>query len=611
MTRPRLAALLCGSTVLLSTHALAQTGPDQPVETVTITATRLPAPLSLTPGAYVVGHDQIQQRQSPFIADVLAAVPGVSISESGAFGGVSSLRLRGASSDKTLVLIDGVPVNDPSAPAGGYDFSSTDASDLERVEVLTGPQGSLWGSDAIGGVVAITTREPNGLTAFAEGGSLTTTRGGISLGHATSRYAFGLVISTLRTDGISKADARDGNPEIDGFNTTTVSANARVSLTDKITLDARARYNAAATEYDAGFGSPTGVSDSTDSSDVRTASGYVRLQARDVLGFDHSLRADLMDLDRQYHGDFPFGADGDQQLVRWSAERQRETYGLAFGVEHKGAQENTGDGRETQDANGYYAIGRWTPLKALNLTGSVRRDDPQHYQGQTTGRIAGAYEAGAGFTLKASWGQGFKAPSIFETTYPCFECATPGPAKGLKPEHAEGWDVGAAWVWGGLRAEATYFDLRVRDQINYLFPFGYSNIDRVRSTGVEAGAEARLPAGFTLRGSYTHDDAVDGTGARLLRVPQDIGTAALGWQGRGWQGHAISANLGLRAQAAAQDVDGTIKPFNVAYLNADVAVTPSLSLNARIENLTDQHYQQAFGYGEPGRMVMVGLRWRP
>jgi vitamin B12 transporter len=608
MSRPNVySALLSGSALALLSAAQAFAQTASPVGELVVTAARLPAPLSRTPDAYVITEDQIDRRQAVIATDLLATVPGVSFSESGPFGGVASVRLRGAASDKTLVLVDGVPVNDPTAPSGGFDFSALDVADVSRIEVLTGPQGSLWGSDAIGGVIAITSREPNGLRASAEGGSLATYRETAAMGRSSDAYALGASVAAFRTDGISKADVRDGNTERDGFNNTTVALNGRVALTDRITLDARARYNHAATEYD-GFGLKTGVADSNDNSDVDTTSGYVRAQVKQLLGFDHEARVDLMGIDRQLHGAFPFNAKGDQQIYRWAAQRQTPVYGLAFGVEHKSAGENTGSGRQTENANGAYAIGRWTPTKTLNLTVSLRRDDPDHYAGQTTARGAVSYDVGGGFTLNGSAGQGFKAPSIFQTTYPCFECATPGPAKHLKPERAEGWDIGGAWRSqdGALQFEATYFDLRVRDQINYAFPNGYSNIDRVKSTGVEAGGEARLGGGWSVRGSYTHDDAIDAKTLKpLIRVPHAAGSVSAAWRGGGWQ-----ADVGLRSQSLAPDTNGPIQPFTVAYAAGSYAVTPHLSVTGRIENLADTRYQAAYGYGEPGRMVMVGLRWR-
>ena len=228
MSRPTLACLLAGGCALLP--AIPARAQDASVDPITITAARLPAPLTRTPDAHVVTEERIEARQGTLAADVLTEIPGVSFSQNGAFGGVASVRLRGAPSDKTLVLIDGVPVNDPSAPAGGFDFSSMDLGDIRRIEVLTGPQGSLWGSDAIGGVIAFTSREPDGVRAAAEGGSLATWRAAASIGRATDRYALGLSASSLRTAGISKADARDGNRERDGFNTATLALSVAASI---------------------------------------------------------------------------------------------------------------------------------------------------------------------------------------------------------------------------------------------------------------------------------------------------------------------------------------------------------------------------------------------
>jgi vitamin B12 transporter len=596
-------AMLAGA-ALIPLAARAQ----EAVDAVVVTATRLPAPLDLTPGAHVIDEAAIERRQSPFVTDILSTVPGVTISEAGPFGGVSSLSLRGASSDKTLVLVDGVPVNDPSAPAGGFDFSSLDAAGLARIEVLNGPQSALWGSDAIGGVVAITTREPSGVSAFGEGGSLATIREGFAVGRAEDRWALGLSAANFRTAGVSKADEKFGNTEPDGFNNTTIGVNGRLALAEGVTLDARVRGNWAGTEYDAGVGGPGGVTDSNDTSDIRTVSGDVRLAVRGLLGLDQEVRLDVLDLDRQYHGAFPFGAVGGRQALRWSAERRETGWGAAFGVDLKAESENTGDGRQARDAAGAWAIGRLTPARGLDLTASVREDAPQGYASQATGRLAAAWAMGAGFTLKASAGQGYKAPSLFETTYPCPECTVPGPARNLKAERAEGWDAGIAWRSpdGRLRVEAAGFGLRVRDQIDYVDGFGYLNVEKVRSSGLEAAAEARLPAGVSVSGSFTHEDAVDAlTGARRPRIPRESGTVSVGWRGQG-----LTLDGGVRAQDAAPDLLGTIRPYAIAYLAGAYALSPHLTFTARVENLAGSHYEEAFGYGEPGRMVLVGLKWR-
>ena len=181
MTRSILYAT--AAAVLLPVSAWAQTPPDDDLPEVVVTATRLLAIVADTPGARIIDRATIDQRGAVFAADILGDVPGLSVYRAG-LGGVTSVRIRGASQDKSLVLVDGVPVNDPSQPAGGFDFAGFDLTDVERIETLSGPQSSLWGSDAIGGVIAFTSRELNGLRAGLEAGSFDTRRGRLQIGWA-------------------------------------------------------------------------------------------------------------------------------------------------------------------------------------------------------------------------------------------------------------------------------------------------------------------------------------------------------------------------------------------------------------------------------------------
>ena len=203
-----------------------------------VTATRLPTRLDLVTGAHVIDQAEIEARQTPFVTDILSTIPGVGVARNGAFGGVAAIRIRGASPDKTLVLIDGVPAGDPADPNGSFDASQLTTSDLTRIEVLNGPQGSLWGSDAIGGVIALTTRQETGARAEVEGGSFGTVRGLVGAGLDAERYALSASVSGLRTDGISKAAA---GTEKDPFATATANLSGRVTLTDALQLDGRLR----------------------------------------------------------------------------------------------------------------------------------------------------------------------------------------------------------------------------------------------------------------------------------------------------------------------------------------------------------------------------------
>ncbi|MGZ9098434.1 MAG: TonB-dependent receptor, partial [Brevundimonas sp.] len=191
MTRSILYATAAAVLFPLSAHAQAADDDGGALPEVVVTATRLPAIVADTPGARVIDRAAIDRRGAVFAADILQDLPGLSVVRSGAFGGVAQVRMRGASPGKTLVLVDGVPVNDPAEVNGAFDFSGLELSDIERIEVLSGPQSSLWGSDAIGGVIAFTTRDSDGLAAELEAGSFGTRRGRLAAGVSAERYGFG------------------------------------------------------------------------------------------------------------------------------------------------------------------------------------------------------------------------------------------------------------------------------------------------------------------------------------------------------------------------------------------------------------------------------------
>ncbi|HUO21275.1 MAG TPA: TonB-dependent receptor [Caulobacteraceae bacterium] len=612
-----LATSALGGLLFLSGPAFAQSGstwasdaPPANPSGVVVTASRLPGALADTPDAYVIDRAQIESRGAVFAADLLAAVPGAVVGENG-FGGPSSLSLRGASSDKTLVLIDGVPVNDPSQPQAGFDFSSLDLASTQRIEVLSGPQGALWGSDAIGGVVSITSLEPNGVSLAGEAGSLATYREVASAGVSASAYAAGVAYSGFRTAGVPNADEKFGNTQPDGFNDATVALNVRFDPTDRISLDARARYVHSSDEYDL-FSNPRYVSDPTASSVTKSETGYARARVKDMLGFDQELRVDLMGIDRDYYGRYPFGARGDQQAVRWSSTRQTPLWGLQWGLEYKRSAENTGGGPVSRTDDGAFLIGRFSPSDRLSVTASVRQDQYQGFSGQTTGRGQVSYKLGAGFSILASASQGFNAPSVYEITYPCRECVLPGPPKGLKAEQALGEDAALDWrsADGAFGGRVTAFGLSVANQIDYVYPRGYVNLSSADSAGLEFSGDARLGHGLSLRVSYSHIEGVEGTGpAELLRIPRDSGAGSADWQGELW-GHKAQGEIGFRGQDQAEDYYGALAPYMIAYANLRYEVMPHLAVTARVENLGNTHYEQSYGYGEAGRMALIGLSWR-
>ena len=616
---------LAAVVMFAATTAHADSASDAPV---IVTAVRLPAALATTPDAYVVTGAEIDARQATFAGQILATVPGVSAFSNGMFG-VTSVRMRGAASDKTLVLVDGVPVNDASQPAGSFDFAGLDLSDVSRVEVLSGPQASLWGSDAIGGVISFTSREPDGARADIEGGSFGTTRLSAAVGRSTEHWALGFAASDVASTGISAADARNSyaafglpglrNSEPDGYRDLTLGARGRIALGEAIVIDGHVRYMKSRTALD-GYPPPDFVlSDTNDVAISESVLGYVRARIDGAFGLRHEFSVSDYNIRRGDSGDSgPFSYTAQRQVYRWAATHGAPGDSLGFegGVEHQADRASLSGGDQISLGNtAVFGVVHWRPVQRLTLTGSLRYDDPQRYAAQTTGRIAGVADLGSGFSLLASIGQGFKTPTISETV--CDFCFPSGPSTGLRPEHAVGYDVGLGWrsADGRLDGRATAYGLDQRDEIIYSpsFPFRYINLARTRSRGVELAAEAVLGGGFRLKGSYSHTDAVDlATGQQELRVPHNSGSASLFWT-RG----AFDAALSVRAEGdqADTDLDGfspvTRPGFTVADLAAGYKVSEHVRITARVENLTGVHYQQVFGYGEPGRAAFVGLHFRP
>jgi vitamin B12 transporter len=610
MTRSILYATAAAVLFPLSAQAQSTDDPDALPEVV-VTATRLPANLADTPGARVIDRRAIEQRGAVFAADILHDVPGLSVVRSGAFGGVAQVRMRGATPGKTLVLIDGAPVNDPAEVNGAFDFSGLELSDIERIEVLSGPQSSLWGSDAIGGVIAFTTRELEGFGADLEAGSYDTVRGRLAAGVSTERYGFGAWVSHFDTNGISAADEADGNPEADGFTSTTIGAKGRYAFTSGVVVDGSVRWTDSDADFD-GFPAPTfALADTFDTQDSEQWSGFGRLRLN-ALGLAHQFSVSASDISRETVSAFPSAFEADRQAFRWQADGSVSGVDFVVGAEREETEGSLSTGlTEELGTTSAFATARIDPVERLSLTGALRFDDTDDFGSKTTGRVSGAFDAGAGFILSAAYGTGFKAPSISQAV--CDFCFSSQPFPVLRPETAEGYEGAIGWglADGRIEGRLTFYRLNVEDQITFFFDpvtfdSFYVNVAETATDGVEFEGRGRLGGGLDLTVAYAWTDARnERTGARLLRVPEQSGSATLGWTGE-----RLSVALTVRAEGDQDDAGGVREAFITANLNGSYALTDKVTLTARIENLADERYQQVFGYGEPGRSGYVGVRLR-
>ena len=610
--------LLCGAALAgISPVAVAQTAELSDADEIIVEGSRLlQTTTEIGSSVSVITAEMIDQLGFDFAVDAIAAAPGVTVNQNGGFGGVASIRIRGASSEQTLVLIDGVPVNDASAPGGGFDFSRLDTESIERIEILKGPQSTLWGGDAIGGVVSVITKRPTagfGATGFAEYGSFNTFRGGAAVDGASDVGDFRIAVAGLTTDGISKADEDDGNTEEDPFDSLTLSGRGGLNLGDA-RLEVSALWNDASTDFDSfDFSAPGNVSDGDELSETEEFNGIVTFKAPLFDGrLENLLLFGYSEISRENftNGAPGFSAEGDRLLYRYQGTfTLNASNKIAFGAER---EESDANGEDTA-INGFFGLYEVKPIAGVTLTGGVRVDDHETFGSETTGRVALAYNPTPNITLRGSWGQGFKAPTIFQTTFFC--CGAVGPNADLKPERSSAFDVGAEWRSndGRTHFSVTYFNQDTEDQIDFsFFAGGYENIARVKSQGVEVSGALQVADWLRVSADYAYLDAEDGDGFDLARLPTHSGDAVVAIDPAG----PLSGAILVRYNGEEEIVAGgpfftsTLDDWVRVDLNARYALNETIELYGRVENLFDEDYQQIFGYGTPGLSGSFGVRLR-
>ena len=608
-------ALLGAVSLSLVSSALAQTAPsdETTLDTVIVEGSRLnQAATEVGSSVTIITAEDIDELGFDFAIDAVAAAPGVTVNSNGAFGGVASVRIRGASSEQTLVLIDGVAVNDTSSPGGGFNFARLDTENIERIEVLKGPQSTLWGTDAIGGVVSIITKRPEeglGGSAFAEYGSFNTFRGGASVGNATETGDFRLAITGTSSDGISKADENNGNTEDDAYEALTLSAKGGLNLGGDLRLAADVLWTDAEAEFDSFSGQAQGsVADGDEVSETEELSANVsltgslfddRLENLVLIGYSDITRENIS------NGAPSFSAEGDRVLYRYQGTLNiNDQNTLAFGAE----REETAARGEDISIDGLFALYEFKPNEKVTLTGGLRMDDHERFGSETTGRVAAAYNPTDSLTLRASWGQGFKAPTIFQTTFFC--CGATAPNADLQAETSEAFDIGLDWRSPDGKAEAgiTYFDQDTENQITFSFAVGgYENIAEVASQGVELYGLYRLTDWLTVSADYAYIDAENGDGEPLVRLPEHSGDLTVSLDPDG----PLSGAVLLRYNGEEQNTNGTtLDSWTRVDVTGSYDLNESVELFGRIENLFDEEYQQILGYGTPDLSGYLGIRLR-
>ncbi|MFD1611766.1 TonB-dependent receptor plug domain-containing protein [Sphingomonas tabacisoli] len=602
-----------------------------PTDEIVVTATRAPqSAAEIGQAVTVLNRDLIEQRQTVIVSDLLAQTPGVTGTRNGGVGGFTGLRIRGAEAEQTLVLIDGVKLNDPSSPGGGFDFANLLADNIERIEVLRGPNSVPWGSQAIGGVVNIVTARPTSdptLVARAEGGSFGTAETVANGSFTAGPVAASLGGGYFRTDGISAAAV---GTERDGYERYAANGRVEISLTDDIAIDLRGYYDHGRTDLD-GFPAPNFTfADTPEFSKIRELFGYAGIRAT-FGALSNRAAFTIGDVHRDNFdptfGDAPsFVAKGRVQRFEYQGDLKATDWArIVFGAESERSRFNDGFSTFRTGIDSGWGELIVKSFARLTLTGGVRYDDHRDFGGHTSFGGNAALDLGRTI-VRASYAEGFKAPTLFQ-----LRSDFGNPA--LKPETARSFDLGAEQRLIGdvFTASATYFHRRTRNQIDFTpcradiaicaggaRPFGtYDNIARARASGVEAALGIKPTQTLTFAVAYTYVDAENRTpgsadfGKTLLRRPKSSLALNADWQ------TPVGLSLGGTLRQVSDSIDRNdfgqrvrLDGYALADLRASYPVSDRFELYGRVENLFDEKYQTVLGYGTQGRAAYAGLRFR-
>lgn len=638
-----LAVLAASSPALAeeAAHAVASEG-----DSIIVTATRAPLTLDEVPASIaVLDKAAIDRAQDIGVTELLLRTPGVSISRNGGYGTATSLRIRGAESEHSVAVIDGVKLNDPSSTGGGFNFTNLLVGDIARIEVLRGPQSILWGSQAIGGVVNIVTASPEKALEGSfdiEAGSRNTVSARAAVGGQTGSLSWRIGGQRFATDGISSHAKAFGGVERDGYRNHNVSGRAELALTDHVSVEVRGTYASGRVQFD-GFNA-----DSADYGLNKEFVGYAGVNIDLADGrFRNRIAYGHTDTNRDNFNPTrarPRSFEADGRNKRWEYQGSfavSDRISAIFGVENERSDFRSRSpaaslstplpafARGKAEITSAYGQLSVEPVSGLTLNGGVRHDDHDRYGGQTLFAAGGVWRLPTGTVLRASYGEGFKAPSLYQLFSEYGNVA-------LDPEAADGWEAGVeqSLFASKLVVGASWFDRTTTNQIIYnscsgtstnpmcFVPgdpttrrFGYySNVARSKAHGVEAVAALTL-GGLVLDGNYSWIVAEDrsvGTanfGKWLPRRPRQTANASVSY--------AFDFGLGLGAAVrwSGKSFDNAsnatrLGGYTLVDLRAEFALSDAVKLFARAENVFDEQYMTAFRYGSLGRSVYAGIRGR-
>jgi vitamin B12 transporter len=611
---------------------------------VVITATRTATPAyELASSFSIIDSSQIANSHKDNIYELLQSQTGISISQQGAPGAFTQIYIRGADPSQTQVIIDGINMNMANDPDNTYDFADLSTDNIERVEIIRGPQSTLYGSDALAGVINIITKKGSGRPTFSlltEGGSYNTFKGLLGLRGSLNSLNYSLSFSKFKTNGFSAADEKFGNTEKDGTDNYNGSARIGYDFSPNFSLNFFGRFTKANTDLDQ-FGGQYG--------DDPTYKYYLEEGAYRLEGdlklldgqwnqkfgvsFTRNLRKYKFDVTTNNPAESRSNYDGERLKFDWQNNIQIDTNNnLIFGLE-----------TENESASSYYYyynIMSASPLPIIsefpkqniqttgiyfedqvkvknNFFGSVgiRYDKNERFGSVVTFRIAPAYVFwNSGTKVKATYGTGFKAPSLFYLYDPAY--GNPD----LAPEKSRGWDAGIEQYLFNFKVTAgiTYFHNTFTDLFGFDNNFKTININKSQTEGVEVYLNSRLANDLSINANYTYTNSKDlspgsvDQNLPLLRRPRHKAAINI------YYDFTKSINAGIETIFVGSRDDKnfstypatrvTLDSYTLINASATFSLTKPVQFYGRLVNILDSSYEEIYGYGTAGRSGYVGLK---
>ena len=614
--------------LLMAAAAAAATVPPE----VTVIGSRVPtSDNELAASITVLRRDEFEAEKPKELADLLRRVAGLHVDTVGGRGGTGSIYVRGADPNYTLVLVNGVRVNDPTNSRGGsFDWSALEIADVERIEIARGPYSAIYGGDALAGVINILTRpqsKTSTMTVDAAAGA-----------YDTSELSLRAVLPTENARWHLGASEADEGERVRGndFEVRRISGGVDASLGEGTDLSVSGRYSETSRE---GFPDDSGGYEYATLRDLDIRESQEALFGAGLTQrlSDATVSLTLGYFERDENIDSPGVAPGvrdpfgvpaslvDTNLERYTAtlsatQPLSNAVSVAYGVDW---QREAGSSDGVIDVGGFFAPtsfemtrSYWAAFAEMRVQSSVglsaqagaRVDMPESESSVTSPRVRVAYAMPEDVTIAVSWGKAFKLPSLYALGHPLVGNPT------LAPERSRSYEIELSQELGAARWSATWFDSEYRDAIDFDSgpPPQLVNRNRVRSRGVELAARLKASAQWSLDASITHARSrITATDSELRNRPDWSGALGVRWAPAPTLTMSLAATyVGSSFDSSIATGDGRLPGYTRADFDAVWAFSKHIDAYVSIDNLTDQRYEQFVGFETRGILPRAGVRWR-